>query len=400
MRISTAQLFRQGIGGIQAQQAKVARTQRQISSGQRILTPADDPSGAKQLLDLDHALALTLTRRFITNADLATNRLGLEESTLAGAVNVVQRVRELTIQAGNAVLTDGDRRGLAAEIDARLDELIGLANTKDANGEFLFAGVSSQTRPFVRAPGGTVAYNGDQGQRSVWVAPGYAVEVGDSGSAVFVAIRNGNGTFVTRQSTANTGTGVIDAGSVIDPSAWVPDAYTLSFPTAATFEVRDGGGGLVLGGAYADGAAVGFNGIEVSLRGQPGAGDSFAIETSANQALFTTIGNLSSALQASVVDGTDSAALDNALNRALTDLDRGMDNLLRIRAEVGARLNAVESEHTVNEQFEVHLQQVTSQLQDLDYAEAVSRLAQQATTLEAAQAAFVRVQGLSLFNFI
>lgn len=398
MPISSAQLFAQGIGAILAQQSKAAQTQEQISTGKRVNRPSDDPAAAKRLVDLDEALGLT--RRLMVNADVAVNRLSLAESALDGATNLLQRVRELAVQAGNPALSDGDRRAIGVEIDTRLDELIGLANTEDGSGEHLFSGFKTHTQPFVRSPAGGVTYQGDQGQRGIDIGPDYAVPIGDSGEVVFVAIRNGNGTFATAESASNTGTGVIDAGSVVDPSAWVPDTYTITFVSPGTYEVRDGAAALVATGPYSSGASIAFSGVEASIRGVPAAGDTFALSPSVNQDLFTTVQSLSTSLQGAVLGPTDRAHLDNALGRALVDLDRGLDNLSIGRARIGARLNAVEAERAVNEDFELHLQTLHSQIQDLDYAEALSRLSQQTATLEAAQAAFVRVQGLSLFNFL
>ncbi len=398
MRISSAYIFQQGVQRMLEQQARLLETQQQIATGQRILTPADDPTGAKRLLDLDQALGLT--RQYLRNADVATNRLAIEDSTLDAAGNLLQRVRELAVQGNNDTLTDGDRRALALEVGERLDELLGLANTKDGNGEYLFAGMSTQTRPFARALGGGFVYNGDQGQREILIAPGYMVPVGDSGSAAFMEVLNGNGTFATADDPGNTGTGIIDAGTVTDPSAWVPDTYTITFVTATSYEVRDGGGGLVLAGAYTSDAAIAFNGVEVSIGGAPVAGDAFTVSASTNQDIFTTVQNLVNALNSP--GGTDPAAarFHNAMNRALADLDQGIGNLLEIRARVGSRLNAVDSESAVNEGSEIYLQELHSQVQDLDLAEAISRLTQQAGALEAAQASFARIQTLSLFNFI
>ena len=398
MPISSAQLFAQGIGAILAQQSKVAHTQEQVSTGKRVNRPADDPAAAKRLVDLDQALALT--RRLSVNADVAVSRLALAESALDGVSNLLQRIRELAIQAGNPVLADGDRQAIGVEIDERLGELIGLANTQDGSGEHLFAGFKTHTRPFVPSPTGAVSYQDDQGQRRIGIGPDYTVPVSDSGEAVFVAIRNGNGTFATTETATNSGSGVIDAGSVVDPSAWIPDIYSINFVTPGTYEVRDSAATLVASGTYSSGASIAFNGVEASIRGAPGAGDTFSVSPSVHQDVFTTVQQLSGALSGAVIGPAAAAHLDNALGRALVDLDRGLDHMFSVQARTGARLNAVEAERAVNQDFELHLQTLHSQIQDLDYAEALSRLSQQTATLEAAQAAFVRVQGLSLFNFL
>jgi flagellar hook-associated protein 3 FlgL len=398
MRISTALLFGQGVKAIQEQQAALARTQQQVATGKRILSPADDPAAAKRLMDLDQSLALT--RQYTRNADTATNRLSLEDSALEGATNLLQRVRELAIQSNNAVLTDADRGALAEELAGRLGELLGLANTRDGNNEYLFAGVSTQTRPFSRAAGNTFSYNGDQGARELQIAPGYHVRVGDSGADVFMAIASGNGVYATGDDPGNGGSGRLDPGSVTDLAAWIPDDYTIDFVTPGAYEVRDGAGALVVFGTYQSGDAIAFNGIEVSIEGAPAAGDRFTVSPSTARSVFETVQSVVDTLRTPVITEADDARLGNALGRALLDIDQSLANVDTVRARIGARLNAIESEKNVNAGFEVHLQEVHSQIQDLDFAEAISRLTQQSTALEAAQASFARIQGLSLFNYL
>ena len=115
MRISTAQLFRQATLQIQRHGAELARTQEVIASGRNILRPADDPNGAKHVLELDHSISMAA--QFQANADQATNRLSLEETALGGATTALQRVRELVLQSANGTMTDPDREAIATERD-------------------------------------------------------------------------------------------------------------------------------------------------------------------------------------------------------------------------------------------------------------------------------------------
>ncbi len=399
MRISTAQTFTRSLTAMLDSQSEMAKAQQQVASGKRILSPADDPAGAKRVLDLNQALAAT--QQFQRNADTANSRLVLEDNALTSANNLLQRVRELAIQANNAHLTDADRSAIAGEVNARQGELVGLANTKDGNNEYLFAGHATQTKPFLPSASGTFLYNGDQGQRELDLSPDFRITIDDSGASVFQLIRNGNGTFTTVDNASNTGSGIINPGAVPDPLAWVPDTYTITFVSASSYEVRDSGGGLVIGpNAYQDGAAISFNGVQTAITGTPASGDSFQVSSSAHQDLFTTVNNLVKALEIKGDGTAPSASRSNAINRFLADVDQGMENLLRVRAGVGAKLNAVENEKAVNESFEVHLRGVRSSIEDIDLAEAITRFNQQANILQAAQLSFSRVESLSLFNFL
>ena len=361
------------------------------------MSPADDPIGAKRLLDL--AQSLGLNEQYKENADSATTRLTLEESALGAATNVLQRVRELTVQANSSVLSDGDRRALGQEVAQRLAELLGLSNTKDGNNEYLFAGFSTGTRPF-SDQGTTFAYHGDEGQRHLSLGPGFEIAVGDSGTRVFRDIRNGNGTFRTLDNPGNTGSGVIDAGRVVDQSAFVPDTYTISFPSPATFQVVDSTATVVASGTYSSEQSIAFSGAEVTISGAPAVGDIFQIVPAAAQDVFTTLDALASALDTTTTNDADRARVHNALSRALVDIDQAMENLSTVRSSVGARLNVAQSERFVAEDFGLQIQASISAIQDVDVAEAVTRLSAQTAALEAAQRSFAVIQRLSLFDFI
>jgi flagellar hook-associated protein 3 FlgL len=144
-RLSTLQIYQTGISNILSKQADLARTQQELSSGKRILSPSDDPSGAVRVLDIEEDLRLV--DQFQRNASLAEGQLALEDSTLGEVTNVLQRVRELVVQANNATQTPETRSSIAVEVRARLDELVSLANTRDANDEFIFAGFQGRSQP-------------------------------------------------------------------------------------------------------------------------------------------------------------------------------------------------------------------------------------------------------------
>jgi flagellar hook-associated protein 3 FlgL len=399
MRVSTSQFLRQAVGAMQDNQARLARTELQVATGRAILTPSDDPAGAKRILDLKQVIEVQ--RQYQRNADSATSRLSLEESTLAGVSEGLIRVRELAIQAANSTLSPSDRRAIAAEVEVRLDELIGFANTRDAQGEYLFAGSRTDTLPFGRRFDHTVVYAGDQEVRRTQVGATSQVASGDSGYEVFQAIRNGNGTFVTGAGAGNGGSGVIDAGSVTDPSAYTGETYTITFSSPTTYDVTGSvSGPVVHGAAYTDGATLPLPGLQVGIRGTPSAGDTFTVAPSTHQDLFATVQGFLDALRADDGTAAGETRFQNALGRALTDLDQGLENIGRVRATIGARLNRVEAEKNIAADFELFAREDLSKVEDLDYAEAAGRLQLQLTVLQASQQAFVRVQGLSLFNFL
>ncbi|MBC9250408.1 flagellar hook-associated protein 3 [Pseudomonas alcaligenes] len=190
MRISSIQAFNNGVNGIGRNYSDVIRTQEQISSGKRILTPADDPVASVRLLQLEQQQSM-LTQ-YKDNLTAAKNSLTQEETTLNSVNTVLQRIRELAVQAGGGALSAQDRQSIAKELEEREGELLNLMNSRNARGEYLFSGNLGKTEPFVRNPDGTYSYFGDEGQRSLQVASSTTVAINDNGKTLFEDVTNAN----------------------------------------------------------------------------------------------------------------------------------------------------------------------------------------------------------------
>lgn len=402
MRISTAQIFNGGIEAIQRGQKELSRTQLQLSTGRRVLSPSDDPSGAVQTLQFRSGIEKV--EQYQRNGQLLEQRLRHSETILNSMGEGLQRVRVLALQGNNSSQTSETRGYMAGEIRDIRDALLDLANSRDANGEYIFAGIKSQTEPFIQNANGDVTYEGADTQRKLQISAVNQVQAGNPGDQVLMDIPNGNGTFVVEAKDDNAGTGVIDAGTVVDRQAWITDAddYTIQFSDAGgtggalQYEVLDSANNSVSGPQeYLSGATISFNGVQTKITGQPQAGDEFTLAASESQSLFATYSSLADAL-----DNSDGAELNNAINRALVDLDQGLQNLLDIRADLGTRMQAVDNQDRINEDQLLQMRSTLSEIEDLDYAEAISRFSLQQTALQAAQQTYVQVQRLSLFNYL
>ncbi len=395
MRISTQGLFQQGLSAIQGLSSTLSKTQLQVATGRRVLQPADDPIAAARMLGLDAAIAQNT--QYQRNAGIAQNRLALEEQVLTDVQNVLMRVRDLAVQAGNDTQGPEGRDLIAVEVAGALNQLVQLGNTRDGEGRYIFSGYQSNTQPFIKT-GGSVTYAGDQGQRMLLIGENRQVADSDPGSAVFQQVRNGNGTFTVNATATNTGTGVIGATSVTDRSLWDGGFYSIQFTSPDAFDVVEFGGGIVTSGVYGGDDTIEFNGVSVAVSGAPQAGDSFAVGPAVNQDIFATVQQFVDALGMVTEDPVDMAQFHNAVNGVMIDLDQGLGNILATRTRVGTRLRTVDVQQDSNQDFALVLSESRATLEDLDYSEAITRLNLQLTQLEAAQQSFVRVQGLSLFN--
>ena len=174
-----------------SKQTELAKTQLQISTGKRVLTPSEDPTAAIRILDLNQVIKTT--DQYQRNADFAETRLAFEESLLTEVGDVLQRVRELSVQANNDIYSAQDRQAMASEVRLNIDALVQIANSKDASGEYLFSGFNTNTIPFTDDGSGGFTYAGDQGQRNLQIGAKRQVAVGDSGFDVFMKVDDGVG---------------------------------------------------------------------------------------------------------------------------------------------------------------------------------------------------------------
>ena len=399
MRISSIEQFRQGIDSILDQQAKLNRTQQQLATGKNVLKPSDDPAVATQLLNLSALKANNV--QYDRNIGTAENELELQESVLASSGNVLQRVRELVIQANNGTQSSYTRAAIADEISNLADELLQLSNTKSPSGEYIFSGYNSRTPAFAKSGAGYV-YQGDQGQRLLQVSEDTQLAVRDNGAEVFQGMTTGDGRFLLQTPAANAGNALVKMTSKGDAIA---DNYTVTFIQAADtdpiiYSVIGETAGVVASGTYESGRAISFNGIAIEVEGAPENGDSYQINRAVRQDVFQSIQSIADGLTRNNDSASKQAKLTNDLGQSISTIDQALEHLQSRRTIVGNRLQALETRANENADGFLRIERQTSELNDLDFAEAVSRLNLQTTALQAAQQAYVKIQGLSLFNYL
>jgi len=401
VRLSTAAIHRTSIDAILQQQTRLARTQTQVTSGKRFQTASEDPIAATRAAALDRTVADNA--QFERNSNILQSRLSYEEQSLSDVTLLLQRTRDLALEGANSTLGQGERNMLATELRQLVGELVDISNRDDGNGEYLFAGTSTGTKPFARGTTG-VNYVGDQTTRFIRVSGSQAIADGHPGTAVFMNLTQANGTFRTAVAAANTGTGTIDVGTVVDPTAWVPDNYTLRFTSATDWVVEDDTTPtpvqVATGSGFASGNTIQFLGVRVTVTGAPAIGDSFAIRSAQDTDMFAVLDNLIATLGAGTGLPSDRAVFQQQIGASIADLDVGLDRVLSIRAEVGTRLSAIDNATNAREVESIDLEQLLSDLRDVDYADAISRLNQQYAGLQAAQQAYTKISQLSLFDYL
>lgn len=322
MRISTSWNQQLSVNAMLDQQSKLSNTQMKLSTGKKILSPSEDPAAAVRLVDFEQLNKQT--EQYQNNIATARQRLSLEEANVQDVVNTMFRIKALTVQGLNDSNLQSDRAAIAEELDQLNEHMLGIANSKNANGEYLFSGYASNTQPYAKGPafdntllpGSAVAsypYFGDKSQRNVQIGSSRQVADGNYGEQVF---------------------GISDVSST--------DIAPLD-PAKAQLPKN----------------------------------------------LFELIGKLSASLRDNAPQDVSLTELDGALNRIVT-----------VETTIGARINALDRQESINADYIVDLKSAASDTGDLDYAEAISKFNLQQLSLQAAQQAYTKVQNLSLFNYL
>ena len=411
MRVTQLMNQTQFLSELNTLQSNIAQTQNDLTAGVAFTTPSENPIAAGDVAQFNQALAAS--QQYSTNASSAQTSLSTESNALTQVVSQLQSLYSLALQANSGTVSQQNLGAIATQVQQIQSSLLGLANTQDGNGNYIFGGFASQSQPFSAAATGA-SYTGDQGQLQVQIAPGQTVAASDNGDTVFNQIKNGNGTFTVTANAGNTGSGVIGASSVTDAAAFAAAASAgpikIHFTSPTTYTIT--GDTNIYN--YTAGQAIPIPGAavtstpyaQVTLSGTPSgpsvgppatAGDSFTIAPSTNQSVFTTVQNLVNTLTAT---GTSATQRSNSIAGVLTDLQQALTNVSTVQASVGGRQNLVTTQQSVASSQQIQLQKSISSLQGLDYASAITTLTSENTTLSAALQSYAQTQQLTLFKYI
>lgn len=411
MRLSTSMMYANGLKGVLSQESDMNRLVEQVGSGRKNLSPADDPLAAAQAISV--AQTQSMNNTYGANRQTANTNLGQENNTLTAVTNALQEARTRIIQAGGT-LSDSDRRALSTALKSTRDALLGLANATDGNGQYLFSGNDGSVMPYSKNAAGQIVYSNSVGERTIQVDQSRQISTSDLGNDIFGRANPGSQAYVATASNANTGSAEFGTVSVAPGGAAAGKTFELKYEADATGAIgyrivtTDANGSSITqppvtdpATPYADGATIDLGGVSVAVKGSPKAGDSIKIESvqSANMDVFATLDNVIAALDApNDGDPVAMARLNNALATTNKKFANNYDNVLTVQASVGARMNELEALDATGTQKGLSYSKSLSDLEELDYYQGASQLALRQVALQAASAAFMTIQGSSLFS--
>jgi len=410
MRVSTAQFYLQSAQQMSTKSSDVNEQMAYLSSGKRVLTAKDDAVQFGTLAGYKNDLAnIEKYQRNITQAE---SHNSLQEVVFSDAELILDKIKQDMLLANNGRMSSEDLQSLATQTRNSLDQLIDLANSQNANGDYIFSGYQTDQQPFSQQVDGSVSYNGDSGVNELQISKNIKIPTNQTGEASFLKVDNAIGDFTATYPsapTANTSGVAIESANVMDRNAYNTSVgpYTFSTdlnnnlmvtnsdtPAATVFPVP-----ATALAPYVAGQVITFDGIDVTLSGNPLPGESFVINEQEEVSIFETINNAIAWMEQGSVS-TDQAQYQVDYNTMLDQLNSAMTHITSRRVDSGIRLQVLESQKNRHLDSELSLATGKSNIEDLDFAKAISEFEQSKIALQAAQQAFSKVQNLSLFNYL
>lgn len=401
MRVSTSQFYFQNSQQLTNLQSEVNEQVKYLSSSKRVLTAKDDAVSYGTLAGYKDELSNI--DKYQRNITQAKNRNSLQETSFTNAEETMQKLKQLFIQANNGSLNDSDLDALAKLAESSQEQILDIANTKDETGGYIFSGYNTQATPFNSQPDGSVSYQGDSGVRELQVGKNVLVATSQAGDEAFTNVSNRIGDFSATYNTNTSGVSVNQA-SIADPSSYDvlgnPPNYNFNFTSATDLTVTDANGVAVFSTTtYTAGQTIAFNGLEVQLNGNPLPGDDFDITPKENISIFDTI---KSAIDWMKEGSSPANPEQHSVEYAhvLGQLDEALNHMTTRRVDAGIRLSLVDVQATKYLDTELNVKTSLSNIEDLDFAKAISTFEQSQVSLQAAQQSFVQIKNLSLFNYL
>lgn len=412
MRVASLQSFYRNVENMMRSQSALNKTQEQISTGKKVLSPSDDPFAATRILELEHAQANT--DQYKKNINAAKSHLGLEEQSLKSVVESLARLKQLTIKAGDAALDQSNRQAIAAEVKQIKNLLVDVFNTVDSSGDYIFAGYKGGIKPFQVNANGRYEFKGDEGQRRLNLSDSVSVALGDSGKTLFVDVPSVKNTFTTGSSLKNQGNASITPGFVVDQDKYdkfYPDDLVITFnpesaatPAQPNYTVTRASDGRVVEGlsamGFGEGKKITVAGLSVTINNDPKPGDQFTVKSSPKQGILDTVVRLQSGLERLGDGPEDSKVLTNLVADTLKNIASAETVVSGNQTVIGARLNIIDKTQSLTEDIEVVNKKALSAVADTDFAAAATRLSMESFLLEATQQSYSRISRLSLFDRI
>ena len=394
-RIASFHNYQSVSNDLMRQQVKVQHNQEQLATGKRVLTSGDDPVASIYIQNFqqqDEQL-----EQYIESITLARNRQNRAEVVFNDAEQMVDTAKRQVIEMINGSLSAEDRLAHRQDLKALYNGFMNLVNTKDESGNFLFSGTQSSKQPFHRDSENNVRYAGDSFHRMAKIAPSVDVQTSDPGDHVFMEIKNPFGDYQPEYELQSGS--LLLLSQAINSNDADKGQYSVSFSVdndGKTFYELTQNNIVVSAGEYSPKDGIQWGSLSVSFEGEMLNGDKIELERQDTFNIFNSFKNGIDYASQSIFNASSTAELQQVTEQFAA----AFTHLNRARADVGSRLNTLDSQENMHKDFQLVLNRSLGSMEDLDYSTAVIDLNENLLALQASQQAFAKAKDLTLFNYI
>ncbi|UGA54021.1 flagellar hook-associated protein FlgL [Vibrio sp. VB16] len=394
-RISSFHNYQAVQNDLRRQEAKIVHNQAQLASGKKLLNASDDPLATHYIQNLGQQSEQL--RQYMDAIVLTRNRLEHHEVLVANSEEYADQAKRTVMEMINGSHSKEDRLAKTREIQETFSNLLNLANSQDESGNYIFAGTKPKNQPFFRDNENNVTYSGDDYQRKMRISNQLEMALNDPGSKLYMEVDNPFGDYKPSYQLQPASELLLERATNLDST---DDAqYTITFVDMGTGKYGyqlDKDGSAVQTEEFDPRKGIKYEGLSILIRGQITAGDSFTLEPKETVNLFDSFKQVIELSDASVSDASATAEL----HRLTKEFDAAFIHLGKARTDVGARLNTLDIQTDLHEDFKLTLAKSKSAFEDLDYSQAVIEFNENSLALEASQKAFGKTKDLTLFNYI
>ncbi|MDX1302366.1 flagellar hook-associated protein FlgL [Photobacterium sp.] len=393
-RVASFHNYRSVANDMNRQQVRVQENHQQLASGKRLLTAGDDPVSSIYIQNFDQQN--TVIDQSIKSITMARNRLNNEETAVAEVENLLDEAKRKSMMMVNGSLSGDDRVAHKQDMQGLYDSFMNLVNSKDESGNFVFAGTQYSQQPFFRDNSGHVTYVGDSYQRMAKVAPSVDVPVNDAGDKLFMEVANPYGDYQADYALQSGSLLLLSQASNTNDTD--QSEYRVAFSTSGagtSYELFQNGT-LVNSAPFDPQTGIQWGTLQIDLEGEVTDGDSLTLNRQEHISVFDAFKRGIELADKDVSDASASAEL----HQVAEEMSQAFKHINRTRSEVGTRLQTLDRQEDMHQDFRIVMSQARGTLEDLDYASAVIELNENMMALQASQQAFAKTKDLNLFNYI
>ncbi|WP_413284900.1 flagellar hook-associated protein FlgL [Vibrio sp. MA40-2] len=394
-RISSFHNYQSVQNDLRRQEAKVIHNQAQLASGKKLLSSGDDPLATHYVQSIGQQSEQL--SQYMDAIVLTRNRLEHHEVLVANSENYADEAKRTVMEMINGAHSKEDRLAKTREMDEIFGNLLNLANSQDESGNYIFSGTKPKSQPFFRDNEGNVTYTGDDYQRKMKISNQLEMPLNDPGSKLYMDIDNPFGDYKPSYQLQEGSRLLLERATNLDSDD--ESQYQITFVDMGTgkyaYQLNKDGSSVAVE-EFDPKKGIKYNDLSIQIKGQITAGDSISLTPSQSISLFDSFKQVIDLGDASVSDASATAEL----HRLTEEFDAAFIHLGKARTDVGARLNTLDIQSDLHEDFKLTLAKSKSAFEDLDYSQAVIEFNENSLALEASQKAFGKTKDLTLFNYI